>query len=318
MLGLLQVTFSNFVGDKLNEKQRHRAPKYDWERNSTRRKKVTEKDKLAIAETYERRLEEGKPRKSILEDLAKQYDRDSRTIERHISEGRVIRVKKLKNLLDLPWFANKLLESITMPEPLSVSRLKDLEMGELWVEKQPGFHTFKKYFIHKVFWDSFKSWKNERELYCQKCLEFLKTVSCEAERESQMKITEEYDEEGIYDTFPARVYQHILLKTKPQLDSLSTGYLSNLEEMHCDINGDELIVREQSSVLAKGEAYKLRRLIELYPKLTSSPSLLETGKEIWDFYHELRKTTSYLEEELSSFCSCITPNWVRFSSGLEI
>jgi len=300
----------------LNEKQRHRAIKWEWKKIPTRRKKATDKDKAAITEIYERRLEEREGRESILADLAKQWEVGVRQIERYISQGRALRVKKLKNLLDLPWFANKLLESITMPEPLSVSKLKGLEMGELWVEKEPGFHTFKKHFIHKVFWDTFKSWKNERELYRQKCLEFLKTVSCEAERESQMKITEEYDEEGVYDTFPARVYEHILLKTKPQLDSLSRGYLKNLEEMHLDVNGDELIVREQRITLAKGKPYQLRRLVEVDQKLTSNPLPLETSKQIWHLYHELRDTTNYLCEELNSFYSSITPNWIRFSPGL--
>ncbi len=300
----------------MNEKRRRRGPKYDWKKIPTRRNTVTDKNKLAIAETYERRLEEGERGESIFVDLAKQWGVSVRQMQRYVSQGRALRVRKLKDLMDLPWFAKRLLESITVPEPLRISELRGLEMGEIWIEKQPGFHTFKKHFSHKVLWDTFKSWENERVLYSQKCLELLKTVSREAERESQMKITEEYDKEGIYDTFPARVYEHVLLKTKPQMDSLSGGYLKNLEEMHFDINGDEIIAREQGILVAKGKTYQLGRLVEVYQKLTSNPLLLETTKQIWHLYHELRDTTNYLYEELNNFCSCITPNWIRFSRGL--
>lgn len=318
MLGLLQLTFSNFSGDRLNEKQRHRAAKADWKKIPTRRKTLTEQDKLAVAEIYERRLEQGEPRESILADFSNQWAVSVRQVERYVSQGRALKAKKLKNRLDLPWFADRLLKSVKVPEPLQVYELRYLETGELWLEKQSGFHTFKKHFSHKIFWNTFKSWKSERASYCQKCFDLLDTISCEAERESQMKITEEYDEEGIYDTFPARVYEHILLKTKPWPDSLSRGYFKNLEEMHFDINGDEIIVREQRIMVAKGKTYQFRRLVEVYQKLTSNPSLLETAKQIWHLYHELRDTTNYLYEELNNFYSSIAPNWVRFSSSLEI
>jgi hypothetical protein len=283
---------------------------------STRKKKITRRDKVLIAETYERRLEEGEPRKSILKDLSEQYDRDTRTIERYISEGRAIRVENLKSLLDLPWFADRLLKSLRVREPLQINDVQCLETGELWLEKQPGFHTFKRHFRHKEFWDNLENWKRKAEAYRHKCFELLDKISCQAERESQMTIPKEHDyEEGIYDTFPARAYQHILLKTKPQLDSLSGGYLRNLEETHFDIDDNELIVRGQGT-LAKGKPYRLRRLIEVYQKLTSNPLLLETTKEIWHLYHELRDTTNYLCEELNSFRSRIAPNWIRFSPGL--
>ena len=302
----------------MNEKRRHRVPRYDWKNFPTRRKTLTEQDKLAVAEIYERRLEQGEPREKILTDFSNQRAVSVRQIERYVSQGRALKAKELKNRLDLPWFADRLLKSVTVPEPLQIYELRYLETEELWLEKQPGFHTFKKHFSHKIFWDTFKSWKSERESYRQKCFNLLNKVSCEAERESQMKITEEYDEEGIYDTFPARVYEHILLKTKPQPDSLSRGYPQNLEETHLDIKGDEIIVREQRVILAKGKTDQLRGLVEVYQKLTSNPSLLETAKQIWHLYHELRDTTNYLHEELNNFYSSIAPNWIRFSSSLEI
>lgn len=311
----MQLTFVNSIGDKLNEIQRHRAPRL-LTKISKRKKKIMGRDKVLIVETYERRLEEGEPRESILEDLAKQYGRDTRTIERYISEGRAIRVERLKSLLDLPWFADRLLKSIRVSEPLKIYELQYLETGELWVEEQPGFHTLKKHFKHKEFWDNLENWKSKREAYRQKCFALLDTISCEAERESQMKITGKYDEEGIYDTFPARMYEHILLKTKPQFDSLAGAYLENLKEMHLDINRDELIARELGIALARGKPYQLRRLMEVHQKLISNPLLLETTKQIWHLYHELQDTTKYLWEELNSFYSCIAPNWIRFSPGL--
>ena len=69
---------------KMNEKIRSRLPKPEWKKIL---KRITKSDKVAIAKEYDKRLKK-ESREDILEDLASKWDRSTRRIESHVSEGR--------------------------------------------------------------------------------------------------------------------------------------------------------------------------------------------------------------------------------------
>ena len=68
----------------MNEKIRSRLPKPEWKKIL---KRITKSDKVAIAKEYDKRLKK-ESREDILEDLASKWDRSTRRIESHVSEGR--------------------------------------------------------------------------------------------------------------------------------------------------------------------------------------------------------------------------------------
>jgi len=67
--------------------RRTRSPKPDWVKTTDR---LTKSNKVAIAKEYEERLRKGVRRESILANLSSKLQRDERTIQRYISEGRQI------------------------------------------------------------------------------------------------------------------------------------------------------------------------------------------------------------------------------------
>lgn len=71
----------------MNEKSRERVPKPDWNKIP---EKITKSQQLAIAKAYDRRLLKGERSEDILADLSSKYERDVRTIQRHIRKGREI------------------------------------------------------------------------------------------------------------------------------------------------------------------------------------------------------------------------------------
>jgi len=96
----LSLTDDSLV-TKMDEESRHRAPKPDWKKIS----KPTRIDKDEVFDVYEFRLLKGDSRQDVLEDLAKRYKRDVRTIERWISETRKQRLEcqELTAKVTVPW-----------------------------------------------------------------------------------------------------------------------------------------------------------------------------------------------------------------------
>lgn len=70
-----------------------RVPKYDSAK--ILEKGVTEKKMISVASDYERRSSKGDKGENILANLAKKHNRDPRTIQRWVSEGRQLMHRKL-------------------------------------------------------------------------------------------------------------------------------------------------------------------------------------------------------------------------------
>ncbi len=237
-----------------------------------------------------------------------------------LQEVEKVKAKELTDALNVSWLMSRFLSCLRTPDPCRIPRVgtEQIEQnGRLWVEEQPLFPKLKRLLDNK-FWRKFNDWKKARVQYFKECESFLDTVHQKAEEETQMKTTEYGEKKGLNDVFWQRIYTHVLLKAKPQpLNELDRGYLKNLDTTEFVLMDNDLVVKQESSVLAKGEPFQLDRVSKAYWSLVTDFTSASEPKQIWALWQELDKTEKFLNAQAGAVYSEIVPNWVRYRE-LEI
>jgi len=83
----------------MKERQHRRIPKPDWRSSNPR---VTTPTMMNVAKQYQEQYDQGKPRADILEELADEYQRSERTIERWVSKGlKLLEEERRSEVIDL-------------------------------------------------------------------------------------------------------------------------------------------------------------------------------------------------------------------------
>jgi len=274
--------------------------------------------KKKVLPTLERLGEEGYyryPANQILE-LKEQWSRNAARFRK--PEGvEKVEAKELTKALNVSWLMSRFLSCLGTLDPCHISSIGTELTESLWVEREPLFPELKK-LLNNKFWEKFNDWKKARVQCFKECVSFLGTVRQKAEEESQLKTTECWEKEGLDDTFWQRIYTHVLLKTKPQpLNELDRDCLKRLDTTEFVTKDNDLIVKGENSVLAKGEPFQLDRVSKAYWSLVAGFTSASEPKQIWALWQELDKTEKFLNAQAEAMYKEIVPNWFRYRE-LEI
>lgn len=231
---------------------------------------------------------------------------------RKLEEGKKTEAKELTDTLNVGWLTDRFLSSLETRDPLHVSPIGGEFNESLWVEEDPLFPKLKR-FLNNKFQRTFNDWKKARVRYFKGCMSFLDAVRQKAEEESQLRTTKCWEKEGLNDTFWQRIYNHVLLKTKPQpLNELDSGYLKHLDAAEFVIKDGDLVVEGENCVLAKGEPFQLECVSKAYWDLVAGLISSSEPKQIWALWQELNKTEKFLYKQLEAVSREIIPNWFRY------
>jgi hypothetical protein len=274
---------------------------------------VTQLAKKKILPTLERLGREGYyryPANQILE-LKEQWSHNAAKF-RKLEGVEKVEAKELSDVLNLSWLMSRFLSSLRTPDPCQIFLIGTEPNESLWVEKTPIFPKLKG-FLNNEFWGKFKDWRKARVQCFKECLSFLDAVRQKAEEASQMRTTALWEKEGLNDTFCQRIYTHVLLKTKPQpLNEPDRVYLKRLDTAEFTIKDNDLIVKGENFVLAKGEPFQLDYVSKAYWSLVAGFTLVSEPKQIWALWQDLDKTEKFLYKQLEAVSKEIIPNWFRY------
>lgn len=236
---------------------------------------------------------------------------------RKLIEKEKTEAKELTDALNLGWLTSRFLSCLKTQDPCRVFPIGEELNESLWVEGDRLFPKLKR-FINSKFWREFNNWKKTRVQYFKECISFHDAVRQKAEEKSRLKTTECWEKEGLNDTFWQRIYDHVLLKTKPQpLNGLDGDYLKRLDIAEFVIEDNDLIVKGEKYVLAKGEALQLEHVRKAYWDVVAGLTSSSEPKQIWALWQKLNKTEKFLYKQLEAVSRQIIPNWFRYRE-LEI
>jgi len=247
------------------------------------------------------------PKGSLLEAVGYENAAEFRKLE----EGKKMEAKELTDALDLGWLTGRFLSCLKTPDPCRIFSIGTELNESLWVEGERLFPKLKR-FLNSKFWRKFNDWKKARVQCFKECVSFLDAVHQKAEEETRMQTTECWEEKGLNDAFWQRIYTHVLLKTKPQpLNVLDRGHLKNLDTTEFVVIDNDLVVKGENTVLAKGEPFQLDRVSKAYWNLVTEFTSASEPKQIWELWQELGITEKLLYKQLEAVSRELIPNWFR-------
>jgi len=256
------------------------------------------------------------------EEIAEKLGVSSESVRHYIEDtekemGKV-KPKELKETLDVIELMGRFLDCLRTSNPYQILPgnpilpIKPVELREtLSMEEAPLFAKLRKSLDNK-FWRKFADWKKARGQYYERYNSFLDAVRQRAEEESQMKITDSWEEGGLSERFRHRICMHVIWKTNPKsLSELADEFCVqrlSLGEMQLKVEGNRLMAG--GDFLANGEAVDLNRASKAYWSLVTQ--FTSVGEQIWELWQELDKTERFLKAQAEA----VLPKRFRYR-GLE-